>query len=73
MKSKRKDKNIDGPRPFPKLMQGKHTKNVYLMFNSTQGVVMFPGDEFYPVGVQRKDFEPNCLEDYDGEITLSNE
>ena len=74
MKVEVKENSMKAERPFPKLMIGIRNKTTIALFSSpTEGTVIHSKDNYHPLGFHSQKFESGYFEDFEGEITLSND
>lgn len=57
--------------PFPKLMRGRNTGNIYLMFSEQEGTCVYSATN-KELGKNYTNFNPANMEDYSGLILLQN-
>ena len=74
MKVEVKESSKKAERPFPKLMINSIDKTTIALFSSpTEGTVIHSKGKLYLVGSQSQSFVSRYFEDFEGEITLSND
>ena len=74
MESKRNDAGSTKEKPFPKLQEAIHSRNVYLMTEPTKGILVCKGPmSSVSFAHARINLSADLLKDYSGEITLSND
>ena len=74
MKVEVKECSKKAERPFPKLMISKVNKTILVLFTApTEGTIIHSKDNYHPLGFHSQKFESGYFEDFEGEITLSND
>ena len=74
MKVEVKENSMKAERPFPKLMINIYNGITIVLFsNPSEGTILQSMAGNNPVGFHAQSFESSDFEDFEGEITLSND
>ena len=74
MKVEVKECSKKAERPFPKLMINSLNKTTIALFsNPSEGTIIHSKGKLYPVGFHSQSLGSSDFEDFEGEITLSND
>ena len=74
MKVEVKESSKKSERSFPKLMISKVNKSILVLFTApTEGTIIHSKYNDKPVGFYSQGFGDSYFEDFEGEITLSND